>query len=204
MTAYPNGTPGTDRQNVVFGQEGPGSLRANGPRGRSGSRCPARLVVAGLALCVAGCVADTGAERIATELWAGGTGVTEFTNEYGWSVEVESASVHVGPVYFFAGEPLISRVLEWLNPIRAAHAHPGHYVAGEAMGQALDRGVVDLVGEPALLGPVDGVTGEWNSARLVLSPQEGAEPFLTSRVQIGSGIDLVRGPVGHPVDHHRV
>ncbi|NOZ86075.1 MAG: hypothetical protein GXP49_07395 [Deltaproteobacteria bacterium] len=98
---------------------------------------------------------------------------TDFENDLGWKVVLDSASVVIGPIYFFSGEPLfsMSRLLDWLDPIPTAFAHPGHYVAGEALGQVLDQARIDLLSEmPQVLGTATGVTGLYNSARVYLKP----------------------------------
>ena len=139
------------------------------------------LLAAFMALTSAGVTigcGDTGEERVTFQMLASApAGMKDtFTNDMGWTINLESAWVVVGPVYFFSGEPLFSlrRILDWFDPIPKAMAHPGHYVAGEALGQVLGSAKVELLAvEPEPLGSGTGVTGTYNSARVFLSPKDG-------------------------------
>jgi hypothetical protein len=98
------------------------------------------------------------------------------TNALGWSITISEAYLSVGPLYYFAGDPVLSQrhmekgmlryawatVSDWL--VRPAHAHPGHYIAGAAMGQMLTPTTLDLLGGSVSLADGDGVTGSTNSA----------------------------------------
>lgn len=91
-------------------------------------------------------------------------------NEQGWSVVLDTATVQVGPVQFFEGEVLLSRRFSpWNLVVPTAHAHPGHYVAGESMGEWLGSAVVNLLAEPKEVGVVEAVTGGYGSMQLTLS-----------------------------------
>jgi hypothetical protein len=94
-------------------------------------------------------------------------------NERGWTVTVESAHASLGPVRFFEGRVLLSRRaprFDWYSLIGGtAHAHPGHYVPGDAMGEVLTTATVDLL-TGASLGDASAVTGEYGSMELTLQP----------------------------------
>jgi hypothetical protein len=98
------------------------------------------------------------------------------TNSLGWSVSLSQAYLSVGALYYYAGEPVLSerRAPRDFFPtmlaefgalfVKPAHAHPGHYLAGIAMGQMLDPTSVDLLAGPVYLATGGGVTGRANSA----------------------------------------
>ncbi len=111
------------------------------------------------------CGSDTGRSRVEFDVEMGGLGgAGPFDNEHGWSVTLTKATVDAGPLYFYEGAPLFTRVLELF--VSTAYAHPGHYVEGDALGDFLERATVDLLAsEPVLLGKGNGVTGSYNSAR---------------------------------------
>ncbi|MCP3142922.1 hypothetical protein [Pyxidicoccus xibeiensis] len=93
-------------------------------------------------------------------------------NEKGWTVTLDSAHVSVGPVRFFEGRVLLTRRaprFDWYSLIGGtAHAHPGHYLPGDAMGEVLTTTTVDLLaGAP--LGDASAVTGEYGSLELTLA-----------------------------------
>ena len=94
--------------------------------------------------------------------------------ETGWTVQLDSAHASGGPVRFFPGRVLLSeRVKRWMwMPFGGiAHAHPGHYIPGEALGEVLERKVVDLLSETAVeFGTADAVTGEYGSLQFSLLP----------------------------------
>jgi hypothetical protein len=89
-------------------------------------------------------------------------------NEYGWTVTPEAAHVSVGSVRFFEGRVLLSRAprFDWYSLIGGtAHAHPGHYVPGDALGEVLRVQTVDLLAG-ASLGQANAVTGSYGSLEL--------------------------------------
>ncbi len=128
------------------------------------------ILLAGLAATCGG----TGQQRVTLDLFARGSGGdTAFTNEKGWTVSLDEVRIAVGPIYFFAGEPLFGELLRLLSPISVAWAHPGHYVEGEAMGEWRGQVSADLLaGEAVSLGPINGVTGDWNSAQITFDTPE--------------------------------
>ncbi|MET0409701.1 MAG: hypothetical protein ABW217_00325 [Polyangiaceae bacterium] len=107
---------------------------------------------------------------------------SSFTTAAGWDVTLTKALVATGPFYYFDGPPpLVQRALPWLRQyalsalgLGLAHAHPGHYQAGNALGQMLEPWSLDLLAGPADLPPGDGVTGTYRSARFSFAaPPEG-------------------------------
>lgn len=90
---------------------------------------------------------------------------TTFTNAGGWDVKVDRALLSIGRLYYFDGEPVLARRRAF--GLGAAHAHPGHYAPGAAVGQVLGGATVDLAAGNASLSPGTGVTGTLRSARLV-------------------------------------
>ncbi len=89
-----------------------------------------------------------------------------------WTVHLDEAYVALGPVYLFEGEPLIGELLH-RGFLPRAHAHPGHYQEGEAMGEVLEQVVVDLLDRnPTHLGTLFAVTGTCHSARVGLGTAE--------------------------------
>lgn len=108
------------------------------------------------------------------------------TNALGWSITLTEAYLSVGPLYYYSGEPVLSRrtapqhrcpsALARLKDylVKPAFAHPGHYIKGSAMGQMLKPTTVDLLAGPIDLAEGEGVTGDTNSARFTWqSPPKG-------------------------------
>jgi hypothetical protein len=99
------------------------------------------------------------------------------TNALGWNVTISKAYLSVGALYYFAGDPVLSQralpnsarqsAMAWLGDffIKTAHAHPGHYIEGAAMGQMLQPTTVNLLGNSLELADGEGVTGLTNSAK---------------------------------------
>lgn len=142
---------------------------------------------------VAGCGATTG-KRITLETRAVATeGAAPFENDYGWSITLTRAHLSVGALYYFTGPPVVAalppargprRGLRDLLSIPQAHAHPGHYTQGEALGQMLEPGTIDLLVE-STLADAEAVTGHYESALFTFqSPPAG---------------DLAAGMEGHVV-----
>jgi hypothetical protein len=109
-----------------------------------------------------------------------------FATETGWMVQLDQAAVSLGALYYFDGEPaFVERARRSLlaqfaalfrTPI--AHAHPGHYIAGAALGQMVVPAASVLSSEPVELSEGNGLTGLYRSARLVLAADESdAEPL---------------------------
>jgi hypothetical protein len=105
--------------------------------------------------------------------------------------------VSLGALYYFDGEPVLARAAPpaapgdrpgWPFGVRAARAHPGHYLPGNALGQMVQPASVDLVVGAAALPAGDGVTGPFRSAKLVFAaPADGSAPVaLEGRAERGA------------------
>lgn len=120
-----------------------------------------------------------------------------FVTGTGWSVSLKKAAVAVGSLHYFDGPPafvLAPRTprerLAALLGVPAANAHPGHYVAGSALGQMLTPTSYDLFSGSAALPEGDGVTGTFRSARFTFGnpPAGPAAAALGSHVAIAEGV----------------
>lgn len=117
-----------------------------------------------------------------------------FSNAGGWSITLTRAAVAIESLYFFDGAPafvLAPRTprerLAALFSAPVANAHPGHYVAGSALGQMLSPVTYDLFAGTRALPDGDGVTGTYRSARLTFgSGGATAEPGSHAAVAEGS------------------
>lgn len=135
----------------------------------------------------AGC-GSTGGQRISlgTRVVATEGVAAPIENEYGWSITLTAARVSIGELYYFSGAPVVASrggqprsrpragpLLKGLWAIPSAHAHPGHYTEGDALGQMLEPRTVDLLVESALAN-AEAVTGRYESARFSFaSPPQG-------------------------------
>jgi hypothetical protein len=102
---------------------------------------------------------------------------TPRTNALGWDITISKAYLSVGALYYYSGDPVLSQRLlpkstrksafAWIGDlfVKPAHAHPGHYIEGAAMGQMLNATSIDLLGSSLELADGDGVTGQTNSAK---------------------------------------
>lgn len=102
-----------------------------------------------------------------------------FTLGSGHAVTLTRASLAIDAVQLFDGPPAVARAhaprrrwTSWL--LGTAHAHPGHYQAGSALGEVTSPGVFELLAGPAPLGDGDGVTGVFRSGRVAISASAGA------------------------------
>jgi hypothetical protein len=131
-----------------------------------------------LVLLVLGCAAGCGGDSTTGHTVALKTVATSdlgpdrtFVTSSGWTVTLTKAALATGAFYYYDGEPAFvsapSRRPSWwarLAPVGTAHAHPGHYVAGRAMGQMLLPFSADLLAGPTALPDGSGVTGLVRSA----------------------------------------
>jgi hypothetical protein len=114
-----------------------------------------------------------------------------FTNGVGWTVTLTAASVSVASLDYFAGEPIFSRagpspqrslgldpLRGWLG-VRSAHAHPGHYVAGDALGEMTTPATIDLFAGTTRLADGAGVSGAYQSARFAYGAGVGGAVVVT-------------------------
>src|SRR4051812_20424048 len=138
------------------------------------------LASSGAGLCGAvlleGCgSSSTGGDRVtlATRIELEAGAQSAFTTGAGWSVTLTRVLLATGSLYYFDGAPpLVTRPVrhDWEYAQRflglsSAHAHPGHYQAGNALGQMLEPWSTDLMAGATELAVGDGVTGTYRSAR---------------------------------------
>ena len=159
----------------------------------AGALVPLAQLAAGVSACSD---AETGGKRvqIVTRVTAESLA---FSNAFGFEIQLERALVSMGPLRYLAGAPVALRrplspalhLLEWFRAVRTAHAHPGHYVEGQTLGEMLEPRVVELAGPAVTFAPGRGVTGVARSARLQFqSPAEG--PLAR---ELGDNLVLVEG-----------
>lgn len=119
----------------------------------------------------------TGRSRITVDAVMRGTDAM-LTTSTGWAVQIEEARIVVGPLRWYEGTALFGRnLLERALGLSVAYAHPGHYVAGEALADITSRRVVDLLQPGGVsLTQGSGVTGLAQSAAIELRPAEATLP----------------------------
>ena len=107
---------------------------------------------------------NTGGERVtlATRVELEEKARAPFTTGLGWEVTIDEAYVSIGELRYFEGDPVTA--WRWLE-IESAHAHPGHYQEGGAVGEMLEPTSVDLLASPVETALGKGVTGVASSAR---------------------------------------
>ncbi|WP_437586529.1 hypothetical protein [Sorangium sp. So ce1000] len=151
-------------------------------------RLAAALAAGALAAgCGAGGDDATSGKRLtlATRIAPDAASVEPFTNALGWTITLSKAHLSIGSLHYFEGAPftaqlqraapgggpsLLERLARWAVP--EAHAHPGHYQAGEARGQMTQPTSVDLLLGTTALADADAVSGVVRSARFTF----GAPP----------------------------
>jgi hypothetical protein len=131
---------------------------------------------------LAGCGSTTGQRiTLGTRVLAEEGIAAPFENAFGWKVQLTKAHLSIGELYYFSGPPVVAslpparRAPSWRDPftLRAAHAHPGHYTEGDALGQMLTPETADLLVETDL-ADAEAVTGRYESARFSFaSPPQG-------------------------------
>ncbi|WP_437275587.1 hypothetical protein WME90_30620 [Sorangium sp. So ce375] len=151
----------------------------------AGRLAAALAAVALAAGCGAGGDGATSGKRLtlATQIAPDAPSVEPFTNALGWTITLSKAHLSIGSLHYFEGAPftarraapgggpsLLERLARWAVP--EAHAHPGHYQAGEARGQMAQPTSVDLLQGTTALADADAVSGVVRSARFTL----GAPP----------------------------
>lgn len=106
----------------------------------------AAVLAASLAGVPLACVGTAGGEKFAFDAVVGGierepSRPYEFTNDYGWSVELTQADFFLGPLYLNTIAPLggqgASRWLPW--PVKAAWAGDAHLGGGRLVGELLGQ-----------------------------------------------------------------
>ena len=135
------------------------------------------MILGGLG-CGDSTTASTAGTRVVlrTAITADPTARTRFTTNFGWKVTLERAALGVGALYYFNGTPAFTQIrpslLQQVGRFfeGTAHAHPGHYQPGDALGQMLTPSSFDLLaGERGTLPDGDGVSGTFRSARFVFA-----------------------------------
>lgn len=100
-------------------------------------------------------------------------GGASFTSGLDWEVTLTQASLATGPFYYYRGEAAVSALFSTFA-LKSAHAHPGHYDSGDALGQMLEPYSVDLLAGEATFPEGSGVTGLYRSAEFSFaSPAAG-------------------------------
>jgi hypothetical protein len=153
---------------------------------------------AGIQACSSDAASTGGkAVRLHTRVEVSEEATAPFTSAVGWSVTLSKAVVSAGPFYYFDGTPplvLRERHDGWQYAARflglgLAHAHPGHYQAGNAMGQMLESVSVDLFDGPVELPDGEGVSGIYRSARFsFLDPAGSGSGALEGHVALAEGV----------------
>lgn len=118
-----------------------------------------------------------------------------FVTETGWAVNIDEAAVSLGGLYYFDGEPAFVQrahapLLEQfaaLFRMPIARAHPGHYIAGTALGQMVEPIASALSSEPSAIGAGNGLTGLYRSARFVLAADRSDSQALAGAVAMLQG-----------------
>jgi hypothetical protein len=167
-------------------------------------------LAAGLQACSSGSESTTGKRVVLhTRVQMNEVARSEFTTAVGWNVMLTKAAVSAGPFYYFDGAPplvLRDRHNSWQYAARVlglgtAHAHPGHYQAGNAMGEMREASSLDLFGGAAEFPDGEGVTGTYRSARFTFSEPSGpAKKQLDGHVAVAEGVARKEG---EPVRYFR-
>ncbi|MCA9639151.1 MAG: hypothetical protein KC492_00620 [Myxococcales bacterium] len=132
-----------------------------------------------------------------------------FTNGFDWQIQLKEVELSVGELRYFEGAaigvlpgagferyasavpappPTQANLLQrWLQ-IPTAQAHPGHYVAGDELGEMLTPSSADLLATPVTLADAQGVTGHYRSGWFSF----GAPPT-------GPAASALNGSVAHVV-----
>ncbi|AGC49257.1 hypothetical protein MYSTI_07985 [Myxococcus stipitatus DSM 14675] len=112
------------------------------------------------------------AERRAFTVETTAIALSQQPNERGWRITLDTAQVSLGPVRFFEGRVLLSSRSPRFDLFSliggTAHAHPGHYIPGDALGELLVTQTVNLLGGVTPMGTASAVTGEYGSLELTL------------------------------------
>ena len=136
---------------------------------------------------MAGCVRQTGGEQVTFSAtlvneasWEDGA----WTDSEGWTVQLDTATACLGPVYLWSEEPTLD--VEgwgalWSPLISTAHAAADHFEAGFLRGQVTEQAPIDLIADQtAVLGEGVGLAGTVRSAELWLEPPGDGCPYSTT------------------------
>jgi len=179
-------------------------------------------LAAGALLGACGAEDTTSSKRVAltTRIVADDGVEAPFTNAFGWSIQLDHASISIGPLYYFDGAPIFSSGLLPRAPRRdalagffgvgVAFAHPGHYQPGNAMGQVLAPFLVDLAKGPADLPPGNGVAGIYRSGRFTFGDAAALDGYVVvvegvatkdamqRKFRVAAGVEDVLDAYGEP------
>jgi hypothetical protein len=132
--------------------------------------------VGSVPLVTTACENMTAGEMVSYEVAArgrlsGGDRVAPFENALGYTVELSSAQLAIGPVYFYSAKPQAS-LLERFAGINVAFACPVHaqYDHGAVIGEVLEQRAVDLLSASTSLGMTTGEAGVIQSFEVHLHP----------------------------------
>jgi hypothetical protein len=157
----------------------------------------------GLALGIEACsTGETSGDRVVLDTRVElAPNAQSFTTAMGWDVTLSRILISTGPFYYFDGPPPVVQVVPklrrtpWPSPLEVlgpseAFAHPGHYKAGDALGQMLDSWSIDLLAGGADLPAGAGVTGIYRSASFSFTaPPEGPmADAMESQAAIAEGV----------------
>ena len=118
----------------------------------------------GTGVLLAGCGApSTGGERVAVETRGRSDLVSEpvLENALGWRIEVTTGRLALDHLYYVSGPAagLVRRSNHSFD-IPTAHAHPGHYDAGDVLAELPRPATLDLLAPETSLGQGRGVGGQ--------------------------------------------
>src|SRR5688572_3838777 len=153
---------------------------------------------------------DTGGKRVVlhTKVTVDPEAIAGFDSGLGWHVTIDELIITVGPFYYFDGAPPLvmnerqspSRWASRFLGLGTAFAHPGHYQAGNALGEMLESTSVDLLAGPIALADGEGVTGTYRSARFTF-PETPGGPMAG---ELGAHVALVEGTATKTGEETRV
>jgi hypothetical protein len=157
----------------------------------------------GLALATQACSSEngdsTGGKRVVlhTRVTIEPAALETFESALGWQVTLSKALTSAGPFYYFDGTPPLvlgeqargwQYAARWLG-LGRAHAHPGHYQAGNALGEMREASSLDLLAGAVDFPDGNGVSGIYRSARFTFSEPTGpAEAALGGHSVVAEGL----------------
>lgn len=124
------------------------------------------------------CNVETAGEAVrfataAQGILSDGQPVGEFETAAGFTVELDTARVALGPIYFYGGEPMASAapVFESLGGVARACPTHSQYDYGAVLGEVIEQYAVDLLAaEPTPTGEIDGEAGTCHSTEIHIHP----------------------------------
>jgi hypothetical protein len=163
-------------------------------------RLAGRFAAALIVCALAACGVETNETRTSFELQIGATSASrsDVLSDDGYRVTFDEATLWVGPIRFYSGDPLFARAASRaakgstlaariatgmaalslgaaLLDTPSAHAHPGHYQQGDTLAEWLATQRVDLLAStPVVLGRARGVTGDYRSMSITLTEPAAA------------------------------